>query len=165
MKEITPADIQQIYNLKQIQFFINFVKAALYLCSCVLTYFERKKIIQEIASSPLVDIDETLTEDLYKNIISQSKDPDNHALQDEYRRLTINKTNSTKRSRSLNVTNETAESSINKQFSINVNPLDYGGKSERTRNFLYNCRSSHSKHKRVRFSSLTRIASKKVFNS
>jgi hypothetical protein len=49
--------------------------------------YDRRKLIREIKNSPLLVIDDSLTEDIYKNIIQQSQHPDNPELVEEYKRL------------------------------------------------------------------------------
>ena len=66
------------------------IKSIFYLITCILTIKERKLILEEISQSPYVNIDESLTEALYKNIIEQSKNPENKDLKEIYNRLTEN---------------------------------------------------------------------------
>jgi hypothetical protein len=108
-------------DLKNLIYLINYAKSSFYLITAILTLFERKKLVEEIDSSPLSCIDECLTEDLYKNIISQSKNPDDHQLIEEYKRLTINNRNTNK---TYNNVNESHESGVisGKAGSINFNP-------------------------------------------
>jgi hypothetical protein len=63
----------------------------MYIFSGILTFNERNKLIKEMEFSPLTNIDENLNEELYKNIIKQSKNPDDPELLKEYKRLSLNK--------------------------------------------------------------------------
>lgn len=82
-------------NLNNLTFIMIFPRTILYLINIVLTLWERKIIYTEIKTSPLSIIDESLTEDLYNNIIQQGKNPDDNELKNEYRRLTLAKNRKT----------------------------------------------------------------------
>lgn len=58
----------------------------------ILTIIERNDIFYELNTSPLSQVNEKITEALYKNIISQSQNPEDQALINEY--LILSKTNS-----------------------------------------------------------------------
>ena len=87
LKPIGPSMDKIIVDLKGILFYIAFTKSFLYGITAVLTIYERRKLIREIKNSPLLGIDDSLTEDIYKNIIQQSQHPDNPELVEEYKRL------------------------------------------------------------------------------
>lgn len=76
--------------LKYMIVIISIPKTIMYFLTAFITIYERSQLLKEIKLSPLSIIDETLTEDLYKNIISQSKDPDNPKLKEEYKILKEN---------------------------------------------------------------------------
>jgi len=75
----------------KLAYYINFPKTIMYIFSGILTFNERNKLIKEMEFSPLTNIDENLNEELYKNIIKQSKNPDDPELLKEYKRLSLNK--------------------------------------------------------------------------
>jgi len=61
------------------------------LLSFILTICERKNLLKEIDTAPLTFIDESLTEELYQNIINQSKNPNNKNFIAEFNRLNENR--------------------------------------------------------------------------
>jgi hypothetical protein len=87
LKPLKPPNQKQIIDLKEIIFYFNFAKSFLYLFTAVLTILERRKLNIEINQSPLLDVDDTLTEDIYRNIIEQSKNPGDPELLDEYKKI------------------------------------------------------------------------------
>lgn len=80
----------KIEGYKTIIFYLNITKSLFYILTCCLTIKERNLVLKEINHSPLLNIDETLTEDLYKNIIEQSQNPKDSELIKTYKRLTVN---------------------------------------------------------------------------
>ena len=50
-------------------------------------YFEYTILLKEINNCPLNKVDDEITEDLYKNIILMSKEPNNIILQKNYNKL------------------------------------------------------------------------------
>ena len=65
----------------------------LLIISVVLSLIERKNIINEYTDTPLSQINENISEELYKNILSQSVNPNDKKLEEEYKRI-INKSSS-----------------------------------------------------------------------
>ena len=65
----------------------------LLLISVVISFIERKEIIKEYTNTPLSQINENISEELYKNILSQSVNPNDKHLEEEYKRI-INKNRS-----------------------------------------------------------------------
>ena len=62
------------------------------LCTIItitLSIIERHSLIKQISNTPLSQIDDKLSEELYKNIISQSVNPNDKKLEEEYIRLSI----------------------------------------------------------------------------
>ena len=64
--------------------------SSLYLITAVLVLVERNRIKTDIQNSPLLYIDDTLTEEIYNNIIQQGKSPGDTLLVLEYNRLKTN---------------------------------------------------------------------------
>ena len=69
------------------------VSLLLLLISVVLSIIERNQIINEYTNTPLSQINENISEELYKNILSQSVNPNDKKLEEEYKRI-INKSSS-----------------------------------------------------------------------
>lgn len=69
------------------------VSLLLLIISVVLSLIERKNIINEYTDTPLSQINENISEELYKNILSQSVNPNDKKLEEEYKRI-INKSSS-----------------------------------------------------------------------
>jgi predicted DNA-binding WGR domain protein len=59
----------------------------LYLLTAIITCRERTIMTNEIEASPLISVDENLTEELYKNIIQQCKNPEDNELVIQYNRI------------------------------------------------------------------------------
>jgi hypothetical protein len=87
LKPIGPTTDLIIVQMKDVNLYISFSKSFLYMISSLLTIFERRKMKREIKNSLLLVIDDNLTEEIYQNIIQQSKNPDNPELVEEYKRL------------------------------------------------------------------------------
>ncbi len=87
LKPIGPSIDKNILELKNIIFYISFVKSFFYITTSFISIYERRKLKRELKNSPLLEIDDNLTEEIYKNIIQQSKNPDNLELIEEYKRL------------------------------------------------------------------------------
>jgi hypothetical protein len=68
-------------------YYIILSKIAIYLITTIITCRERKILTTEIEASPLINVDETLTEELYKNILQQSKNPEDNELVKQYRKI------------------------------------------------------------------------------
>jgi len=98
-KESASETLKEINANKDIILIINYAKTSLYLLSAILTVIERRNLLQEVNASPLTAIDESLTEELYQNIIQQSKHPNDDKLLEEFKRLTL--TRDAKSNRSL----------------------------------------------------------------
>jgi len=57
------------------------------ILNIIFGYFEYSILIKDIEDCPLNKVDDEITEDLYKNIILMSKDPNNKSLQKNYEKL------------------------------------------------------------------------------
>lgn len=79
-------------NLLPCTMYIQTFIVGLDLILVILTIIERNDIFFEFNTSPLSQVNEKITEALYKNIISQSQNPEDQGLVNEYLRLS--KTNS-----------------------------------------------------------------------
>jgi hypothetical protein len=87
LKPIGPSMDKIIVSMKNIIFYISFTKSFMYAITAILTICDRRKLNREVKNSPLLGIDDNLTEEIYQNIIQQSKNPDNPELIEEYKRL------------------------------------------------------------------------------
>ena len=127
MKSIKPSEIKEIYDLKEIAYYISCIKSVFYLVSALLTILERSALVIEIKASPFSCIDESLTEELYNNILRQSKNPEDESLISEYKRLTLSKRKSplfrSRTEKNFNTLNESGEgdSSIFKANTGSIN--------------------------------------------
>lgn len=68
-------------------FVINCVSSFSTILTIVLTIIERYSLIKQLSTTPLSQIDDKLSEELYKNILSQSINPNDKKLEEEYVRL------------------------------------------------------------------------------
>jgi hypothetical protein len=88
----------------------------MFIMTTFITISERNKLIKEINTSLYSVVDETLTQDLYKNIIEQSKHPNDYKLYAEFKRLTKDRVsriiNSSKHEIKSNVTFQLDESDL-----------------------------------------------------
>ena len=66
---------------------ITFLKIIFGILSVIFGICENNILLKEIESYPLNNIDDEITEDLYKNIILMSKEPNNSSLQRQYNQL------------------------------------------------------------------------------
>ena len=66
---------------------ITFLKIIFGILSVIFGICENNILLKEIESYPLNNIDDEITEDLYKNIILMSKEPNNILLQKKYDKL------------------------------------------------------------------------------
>jgi len=57
------------------------------LITLIFTCQEKKFLTDEIESSPLIVVDENLTEELYKNILQQSQNPEDNKLIEQFRKI------------------------------------------------------------------------------
>lgn len=76
LKDSYNEDALKITLYEKIFKIIMMSKALLYLISFVLIYFVRKNLIDDLESSPLLRVDDSLTEEMYNEIIHKSKHPD-----------------------------------------------------------------------------------------
>lgn len=93
----TKRDDANTHHYKELAFVIEMlciVLMILYVCSVVFAVFYRKSLDISIDNTPLNQIDdpEFLSDEIYKNIIEQSKNPDDEILKNQYRRLSKDKT-------------------------------------------------------------------------
>jgi hypothetical protein len=108
-KDSEMANDIKILEYKDTVFYISFTKSFLYILTSVLMLLERKQIKTEIENSPLLDINDMLTEEIYQNIIEQSKSPEDNKLIEDYRKLMENqKTNKLSKSDSVGSTTHNA---------------------------------------------------------
>jgi hypothetical protein len=77
----------EILEYKEVIFYISIMKSFLYFLTAILIFMERNQIKTEIKNSPLMDIDDMLTAEIYENIIEQSKSPEDNKLLDYYKKL------------------------------------------------------------------------------
>ena len=70
-------------------FVINCVSSFSTILTIVLTIIERYSLIKQLSTTPLSQIDDKLSEELYKNILSQSINPNDKKLEEEYVRLSL----------------------------------------------------------------------------
>lgn len=101
-------------NIRSGVFVLNLIRSFLYFVTAILTILERKVLIKELNESPFLNINETLNEELYKNILLLGKNPDDQGLVNEYRRLTLQ----SNKNRSEKI-DDSGASSCNNKSSIN----------------------------------------------
>ena len=90
-----------IWVIEQKQTVLNTKLLIITKCVCAFFYFItiitsiilRNHILKESEKAPLALIDETLTEDMYKNILSQGKNPNDAKLVEEFDKLFNENTN------------------------------------------------------------------------
>jgi hypothetical protein len=123
IKDIQFENSKKIEEIKQLVFYTNCIKSFLYIMSGIFTIVERKNLMREIGSAPLSIVDESLTEDLYQNIIQQSKHPNDPKLIADYKRLTLSKPKISCRSYPSNTLDESAGSGVigMNKFSESIN--------------------------------------------
>lgn len=119
-ESFTSNTFEIIIKYGKIGVYMTIIKCVLSLITFVLTITERKRLIYELESSPLTIIDETLTEELYNNVINLSKHPDDKSLIKEYMKLKESQANKTSRTYDSSRLNE-SQNEINKKNSINQN--------------------------------------------
>lgn len=107
-KSIHSSLLTKIRRYKELNFYFCIVKTILFAITSILTIKERKLILKEIQQSPYLNIDENLTEALYKNIIEQGKHPDDNNLKEAYNRLiNMSKENEDSKNYSQDAINQT----------------------------------------------------------
>jgi len=87
MRDLDPPEIKDILSCKETLQIIDSIKFILYITNFIFVFILRKHIIREEEESPLLSIDDHLNEDLYKNIIKQSQNPNDMSLHLEYNRI------------------------------------------------------------------------------
>ncbi len=93
-----------ILEYREYIFYITITKCVIYLITAIFMYLELRNINTEIKSSPLLHIDDLLTEEIYQNIIEQSKFPNNVKLIQDYNNMiNINKSSSTNSESIVNI--------------------------------------------------------------
>jgi hypothetical protein len=127
IRPIGPSNIKEIIQIREILYYFSFAKSFLYVLSAILTILQRRKLMRALEDSPLLDIDDTLTEEIYRNIIQQSKHPDNPILLQEYkklieerRKMTQIKTANSQETSSLNLTKNLESINYNKDSDLSV---------------------------------------------
>ncbi len=66
---------------------ITVIQILIQILNMIFGYFEYTILLKEINNCPLNKVDDKITEDLYKNIILMSKEPNNILLQKKYDKL------------------------------------------------------------------------------
>lgn len=85
----------QLQNAEEL-IITKLVSAGLYFITAVCTHISRSQINNEIEKAPLTLINDSLiTEDMYNNMLDQSKDPENKKLKEEFRKMYNNHINNT----------------------------------------------------------------------
>ena len=79
LNNIPQNEAKRILSIFKIFDYIMLTKALFYLFSFVMVCFVRKIIIRDYESSPLLIVDESLTEELYNDIIRKSKNPEENS--------------------------------------------------------------------------------------
>ena len=73
-------------QLSFIIFIILIIQIIIIFLNFISSLYERKKIVEEIEESPLNYVDETITEDMYKSILSQCLNPEDKKLKKEFKK-------------------------------------------------------------------------------
>lgn len=81
------ASVMRFMTLMQVLFFLAIWQILLYPVALLSGYFYKKHLKCQVIQSPLNQRFDTMNEDLYRNIIDLSKNPDDERLRFEYRRL------------------------------------------------------------------------------
>lgn len=87
MRNLDQQEIKSILLFKEFLNIFNQIKFFLYILTEILVCIVRKNLINEEELSPLLSINYSLNEDLYRNIIKQSQHPENENLFLEYLRI------------------------------------------------------------------------------
>ncbi len=88
--ELENERVSEIVSLEKLidnTYYLSFIKISLYLITLIFTCQEKKFLTEEIESSPLIEVDENLTEELYKNILQQSQNPEDNKLIEQFRKI------------------------------------------------------------------------------
>ena len=90
-------DINFEYSIINIIFCIIISEIVLLILSFILCLIQRNQLIKEIKESPLNYVDEYMTEDIYKIILSRSLNPENKELKNDLiKQLELRKTESSR---------------------------------------------------------------------
>ena len=90
-------DINFEYSIINIIFCIIISEIFLLILSFILCLIQRNQLIKEIKESPLNYVDEYMTEDIYKIILSRSLNPENKELKNDLiKQLELRKTESSR---------------------------------------------------------------------
>ena len=81
------SEITNVKLGKNLLFIITCFKIIFRFINIIFIIKEKNKINQEIKSSPLNNIDDFISEDLYHNIIKMSKNPNDISLIKDYEKL------------------------------------------------------------------------------
>ena len=85
------------YSLINIIFGIIILEIVLLILNFILCLIQRNQLIKEIKESPLNYVDEYMTEDIYKIILSRSLNPENKELKNDLiKQLELRKTESSR---------------------------------------------------------------------
>ena len=89
MEVLIPLEIKSILFYKEKLMVINEFMFIIYIFNMIFMAFERRDIINEQKESPLIDVDGSLSKDLFENIIKRSLVPGNRdeILNSEYFKL------------------------------------------------------------------------------
>ena len=86
-KRLESTELTDISKYKDLTFYLCICKTILFAITSFFTVKERNLILKEIEQSPLIAINENLTEALYSNIIEQGKHPEDPSLLEAYLKL------------------------------------------------------------------------------
>lgn len=75
---------EELHFIIQLFYGLNCLEIIICIFSLIFSIIERNALIQEIKESPLNYIDEYITEDMYNNILSQSQNPNNRELKEDF---------------------------------------------------------------------------------
>jgi hypothetical protein len=89
LKNKRTSEIIALEKIIENTYYITFAKISLYLITLVFTCQEKKYLTEEIQASPLTSVDENLTEELYKNILQQSKNPEDNNLIEQFQKISV----------------------------------------------------------------------------
>ena len=119
--QLSNPNLDQYNNYKNYSFINNVARTTIFLLSSLLLCIEKKQLDIEIKKSPLNLVDEFLTEELYQNILNQSKRPENNEYKDKFNQLMEERKISIKSKDDIDNDNE-----INSKLITSINFLKVG---------------------------------------
>jgi len=75
LENLSDPEAEKIISIIKIFDYFMLVKSIFYLFSFIMVCYVRRIIIRDYESSPLLNVDDSLTEELYNDIIRKSKEP------------------------------------------------------------------------------------------